>query len=391
MGTDGRCGVLRWWRPYVGGATASRGGRIRVWTGRLHEHLFGREHGDPHHHRRSRTRHPTAMSRSPDRRSRRLPWATSGRPVPLPAGRLEPRRDDGPRAPTSRTARGRWAAPPSARAPAARRPGGSLVVAGPGGLRCRPTHAGRDMATSSSKRRRDRTGTRFVFIDTEATGLDHRRHELTEVVWVVRFEDGREVERRFFPEHTTDGADADALELTHHAQRIAPQPKTPAREWLTTFLADADGAVLVGAVPDFDARHLERLCHQLGRAPTWDHHLLDVETLALPLIAPGPEAPRSLAKTCRALGIPHDQDQAHGALYDARQAMRVFDRVHELLATLRSSGAPLPPPVPRIGPLASRERLGADGAEPTGSEFAPPPAEPTDHPGTGQGSSTSTV
>jgi DNA polymerase III epsilon subunit-like protein len=190
-------------------------------------------------------------------------------------------------------------------------------------------------------------GTRFVFIDTEATGLDHRRHELTEVAWIVRFEDGTQVERRYFPEHTTDGADAEALELTQHAARIAPQDKTPASEWLTVFLADAKDAVLVGAVPDFDARHLERMCHKLGLQPTWDHHLLDVETLALPLIADGPQAPRSLAKTCAALGIPHDKDQAHGALYDAQQAMRAFDRVWELLSGLRAAQAPLPPPVPR--------------------------------------------
>jgi DNA polymerase III epsilon subunit-like protein len=191
--------------------------------------------------------------------------------------------------------------------------------------------------------------TRFVFIDTEATGLDHERHELTEVAWVVRFEDGSEAERRYFPEHTTAGADADALELTHYHDRIAPQPKTPASEWLPRLLEDARGAILVGAVPDFDARHLDRMCRKLGLAPTWDHHLLDVETLALPLIAAGPEAPRSLAKTCAALGLPHDKDQAHGALYDAQQAMRAFDRIWELLAHLRSSGAPLPPPVPRNG------------------------------------------
>jgi DNA polymerase III alpha subunit (gram-positive type) len=190
-------------------------------------------------------------------------------------------------------------------------------------------------------------GTRFVFIDTEATGLDHTRHELTEVSWIVRFEDGSQAERQVFPTHTTDGADADALELTHYAERIAPQDKTPGSEWLPRFLEDARGAVLVGAVPDFDAQHLHRMCRKLGLEPTWDHHLLDVETLALPLIAPGPEAPRSLAKTCQALGIPHDKDQAHGALYDAQQAMRVFDRVWELLADLREHDKPLPPAVPR--------------------------------------------
>jgi DNA polymerase III epsilon subunit-like protein len=218
-------------------------------------------------------------------------------------------------------------------------------------------------ATAPSSRR---GAARFVFVDTEATGLDHSRHELTEVAWVVRFEDGREVERRFFPEHTTDGADADALELTHYEERIAPQDKTPASEWLTTFLEDAQGAVLVGAVPDFDARHLDRMCRKLGLEPTWDHHLLDVETLALPLIAPGPEVPRSLAKTCAALGIPHDKDQAHGALYDAQQAMRVFDRVWELLADLRRTGAPLPAPVPRNG--NGRDRGAKVGA---GSDPAP--------------------
>ena len=188
---------------------------------------------------------------------------------------------------------------------------------------------------------------RFVFVDTEATGLDHTRHELTEVAWIVRFEDGSEAERQFFPEHTTDGATPEALEITRYDERIAPQTRSPATEWLAQFLEDADGAYLVGAVPDFDANHLERMCRKVGLEPTWDHHLLDVETLALPLIAPGPDGPRSLARTCQALGVDHDKDQAHGALYDARQAMRVFDRVWELMAAVRAGDQPLPDPVPR--------------------------------------------
>ncbi len=159
------------------------------------------------------------------------------------------------------------------------------------------------------------------------------------------------------------------------------------------FLDDAEGAVLVGAVPDFDARHLERAAARIQRTPTWDHHLLDVETLALPLISPAPEAPRSLAKTCRALGIPHDTNQAHGALYDARQAMRVFDRVYELLAALRTSGAPLPPPVPRNGHTGTTggRRGPATSGSATSTHDPRPAPPPTDQPDTGQGSSTSTV
>ena len=225
-------------------------------------------------------------------------------------------------------------------------------------------------------------GTRFVFVDTEATGLDHWRHELTEVAWIVRFEDGTEAERVYVPEHTLDGAEPDALRLTHYDDRLRDAPRTPMTEWLGQFLEDARGAVLVGAVPDFDARHLIRACRKLGVEPTWDHHLLDVETLALPLIAPGPEAPRSLARTCDALGVAHDRGRAHGALYDARQAMAVFDRVWELVASIRAAGATLPPPVPRhqSGAAADDDDEAADGG-PAGdgaNDSATDPASPAD-------------
>ena len=216
---------------------------------------------------------------------------------------------------------------------------------------------------------RSRAARRFVFIDTEATGLDHTRHELTEVAWIVRFEDGSQVERQYFPQHSIDGADDAALELTQYEERIAPQEKTPARVWLTQFLEDATDAVLVGAVPDFDAQHLLRMCRKLKVEPTWDHHLLDVETLALPLISPGPEAPRSLAKTCRALGIEHDKDQAHGALYDARQAMLVFDRVWELLADLRERQAPLPPAVPLPDRREGKQQAETDADAPSAADL----------------------
>lgn len=207
-------------------------------------------------------------------------------------------------------------------------------------------------------------GHRFVFVDTEATGLDHSRHELTEVAWIVRFEDGSEAERVYYPEHTLDGATEEALQLTHYHERIGPKPRSPMSEWLVQFLEDARGAALVGAVPDFDARHLQKACRKYGVEPTWDHHLLDVETLALPLIAPGPEIPRSLARTCEALGIPHDRGKAHGALYDAQQARAVFDRVWEVVATVRAEGGPLPPPVPR--------RTAATAAGPDDAAEPPP-------------------
>jgi DNA polymerase III epsilon subunit-like protein len=134
-------------------------------------------------------------------------------------------------------------------------------------------------------RPRDPSAPRLVFVDTEATGLDHRVHQLTEVAWILREPDGTEVTRRFVPEHTLDGAEAKALEITRYHELLADEPRTSDAEWVDVLLADTDGSVLVGVVPDFDARHLLQACQRVGRAPNWDHHLLDVGTLAMPLLA----------------------------------------------------------------------------------------------------------
>jgi DNA polymerase III alpha subunit (gram-positive type) len=212
---------------------------------------------------------------------------------------------------------------------------------------------------------------RLVFVDTEATGLDHRIHQLTEVAWILREPDGTEHVRRYVPEHTLEHAEEKALEITRYHELLAEAPRTPDAEWLDVLLADADGGVLVGVVPDFDARHLLQACQRAGRTPTWDHHLIDVGVLAMPLLADVPEVPRGVASLCASLGVPFDSGQAHGALYDAMQTMRCFDRVWELLGALRASGAPLPPPVPR--PPSSRDPNGAAG--PVGSAGQSPPEQ----------------
>ena len=200
---------------------------------------------------------------------------------------------------------------------------------------------------------RDPSAPRLVFVDTEATGLDHRVHQLTEVAWILREPDGTEVTRRFVPEHTLEGAEEKALEITRYHELLADEPRTPDAEWIDVLLGDTEGAVLVGVVPDFDARHLLQACQRIGRTPNWDHHLLDVGTLAMPLLAAAPEVPRGVASLCLSLGVTHDPERAHGALYDAQQTMRCFDAVWERLGALRAAGEPLPDPVRR--PPSSRE------------------------------------
>jgi DNA polymerase III epsilon subunit-like protein len=210
---------------------------------------------------------------------------------------------------------------------------------------------------------RDPSAPRLVFVDTEATGLDHRVHQLTEVAWIVREPDGTETTRRFVPEHTLDGAEPKALEITHYHALLADEPRTPDDEWLDVLLKDTDGAVLVGVVPDFDARHLLQACQRAGRTPNWDHHLVDVGTLAMPLLAAAPEVPRGVASLCQSLGVPHEAERAHGALYDAQQTMRCFDAVWAQLRAIRASGAPLPEPVRR--PPSARDAAPSTAAQET--------------------------
>jgi len=211
----------------------------------------------------------------------------------------------------------------------------------------------------------DPTRPTLVFVDTEATGLDHRVHQLTEVAWIVRRPDGSEDVRRFVPEHTLDGAEEKALEITRYHELLADEPRTPDAEWLDVLLEDARGGVLVGVVPDFDARHLLQACQRAGRVPTWDHHLIDVGVLAMPLLAVAPEVPRGVAGLCVSLGVDHDAALAHGALYDALQTMRCFDRVWELLTTMRAQDLPLPPPVPRPAPREGSVPPGGAGTSTT--------------------------
>lgn len=215
----------------------------------------------------------------------------------------------------------------------------------------------------------DPTAPRLLFVDTEATGLDHRVHQLTEVAWILREPDGTQVTRRYVPEHTLDGAEEKALEITRYHELLADAPRTCDAEWIDVLLSDATGAVIVGVVPDFDARHLLQACQRVGRTPTWDHHMIDVGTLAMPLLASAPEVPRGVASLCTSLGVAHDPALAHGALYDAQQTMRCFDRVWELLGALRREQSPLPMPVPR----PPSWRNGNGNSSRNGSSTTPPP------------------
>ena len=92
------------------------------------------------------------------------------------------------------------------------------------------------------------------------------------------------------------------------------------------------GAHLVGAGPNFDAEVLAALLRDNGLTPTWHHHLVDVEALAVGWLCawdgrPGIPPWRS-DDISTALGVPPPaEDDRHTALGDAAWGLAIYDRI----------------------------------------------------------------
>ncbi len=97
----------------------------------------------------------------------------------------------------------------------------------------------------------------------------------------------------------------------------------------TSLAAEAaallDGATIVGAVPDFDDRHLRRWLGANNQAGTWHYHLIDVETLAAGALRMAP--PWNFDKVLGEFGLTYDEADRHTALGDARMVRDLYDAV----------------------------------------------------------------
>jgi DNA polymerase III epsilon subunit-like protein len=188
---------------------------------------------------------------------------------------------------------------------------------------------------------------RLCFVDLETTSLDSDRGEIWEAALILRDDTNRpdaEYHWQIHPDLTT--ADPMSLrlgdyylrsEVTHLPVGTVGCLKAPhltedddvefrTTEYLATLLASTlDGAYLVCAVPDFDARFLRRFLARNGQCFTAQHRLICVENLvAGALHLP---VPIGLAKSAAAMGLQVDKDVLHSALYDARLARDVYDAV----------------------------------------------------------------
>lgn len=199
---------------------------------------------------------------------------------------------------------------------------------------------------------------KIVFIDTETTSLRPDRRAW-EIGLVVREDDREHQVSAFVATDDLDLGNANLFSLKvgrfhERHPEVAELPATARVEtyWdperRTTVRLSAGqirregvllheiervtrGAHLVGAVVSFDAEVLATRMRAHGILPSWHHHIIDVEALAVGYLAargPRPSLPWKSDDLSRACGVePAPTEDRHTALGDARWAMRLYDKI----------------------------------------------------------------
>lgn len=176
--------------------------------------------------------------------------------------------------------------------------------------------------------------TKLVFIDTETTSLRPDRRAW-DVALIVREPDEEDREYSWFVdawELDLGNADLGSLRIGRYYDR---HPQGTRRDNYDMPLSELDvllqveqltqAAILVGAVPNFDAEVLAARMRAHGICPAWHYHLVDVETLAAG--HRGFRPPWGFDDILAAYGLTYDDADRHTALGDARMARDLYDAI----------------------------------------------------------------
>ena len=105
---------------------------------------------------------------------------------------------------------------------------------------------------------------KFVFVDTETTGLDHTKHEMLEIAIVV-IENGEKttIERKIKPINL-ETAQPKALEVNGYNEEEWAEAQEWDKQMSLEFRDLIRGAMIVGHNPMFDLRFIEAACTRFG-------------------------------------------------------------------------------------------------------------------------------
>lgn len=194
--------------------------------------------------------------------------------------------------------------------------------------------------------------TKIVFGDVETTGTSPDRHHIWELALIVRDDGHPDAEYCWQVRPDLSTADPMALKIGGYYQRadvfeligvgeVARVAHPTDLEADGQPLADLsrevavllDGAILAAANVAFDAAFLDAFLRRNGQAPTWDYHLLEVESYAAGAF--GLEPKWKLDQLLELAGVTVPPEGRHSALGDARAIRDLYDAVR----AMRNGGA----------------------------------------------------
>jgi hypothetical protein len=189
----------------------------------------------------------------------------------------------------------------------------------------------------------------ICFLDLETTSL--RSNRRTWEVGIIRREpDGIETTYHTFvaaEDLKLLEADPASLQIGRYYERhpkpdggvwegvdVGVGPGVVVQEWrvVEEVVKITRGAVIVGAVPNFDTETLTRMFRRHGVLPAWHYHLIDVETLAVGYLAARgtfltPPWDSDDLSACLGIRGSIPLVDRHTALGDAQWAMRIYDHI----------------------------------------------------------------
>ncbi|MGN0126047.1 MAG: hypothetical protein ACI38R_22625 [Rhodococcus sp. (in: high G+C Gram-positive bacteria)] len=138
----------------------------------------------------------------------------------------------------------------------------------------------------------------IVFLDTETNGL-HADRRPWEIAWIRRDVDGTETEQCFqIADVDNTNAELKGLQVGRFHERFKGGPKASWSLTIESALVPRDqraillevdaaievekatrGAIIVGAVPNFDTETLAAMLRRHKLCPSWHYQLVDVEAL----------------------------------------------------------------------------------------------------------------
>lgn len=188
----------------------------------------------------------------------------------------------------------------------------------------------------------------ICFVDTETTGV-HDLSQIWEFACIRREPDGTETAVEFFINIFLHEADLFALNIGKYYDRhpqgkwlsgkSAQTPYTTSygkyrdqSEAAATIARMTHNATLVGAVPSFDARQMDRLLKSEYLIPAWNHRPICIENLAVARLAADGidfEIPwKSSSDLLKKAGVePASEDERHTAMGDVKWVARAFDHL----------------------------------------------------------------